>query len=334
MPTIARMSPLKVLYTDPGRLGVALAQPLYKEAGIEVELLNLDHHDIDWPRYLAAAAGADAIVCHRVPISRRVVEAAPRLKIALRHGVGYEELDVEALTDHGIPACNVPDYGPEEVAMHALSLLLALRRQLLPLDRSVRSGQWTHLPENRKIHRLSTQTAGIVGVGRIGSAFAVRAKAIFGRVIACDPFVPSSKFEDLGVEAVAFDHLLKEADAVTLHVPSSSETFHLVGEPQLRLMKPTAVLANTSRGIVVDQLALATALREGTIEGAACDVWEHEPPPGDHPLLDCPNFIASSHSAWYSEEGLVDMQIKATQEVIRVLAGEPPLNPVNDWRRR
>jgi D-3-phosphoglycerate dehydrogenase len=282
---------------------------------------------------LAAVADADAVVCHRVRIERRVIEAATKLKLALRHGVGYEELDVEALTERGIPACNVPDYGSEEVAMHALSMLLALRRQLLPIDRSLRAGQWTHLPEGRPMHRLSTQTAGIVGLGRIGSAFAVRSKAIFGRLIGTDPYVPAESFAELGVEPVALDELLRAADAITLHVPSSAETFHLIGEPQLQLMKPDAVLANTSRGVVVDQLALAKALQEGGIEGAACDVWEHEPPPADHPLFACPNFIASSHSAWYSEEGLVDMQIKAAQEVVCVLSGEPPRNAVNDWQR-
>ncbi|MFI5268797.1 MAG: C-terminal binding protein [Chloroflexota bacterium] len=326
------MSRLKVVYTDPGRLGVDVARPLLEQAGLQLELLNLDHHDIDWPKYLAAAEEADAIVCHRVPVSRRVIEAAPQLKIALRHGVGYEELDVEALTDHGIPACNVPDYGPEEVAMHALSLLLALRRQLLPLDRSVRAGQWTHLPEGRQIHRLSAQTAGIAGLGRIGSAFAVRAKAIFGRLVAYDPYIPAERFAGLGVEPVGFDELLRDADVITLHVPSTAETHHLIGEPQLRAMKRSAAVVNTSRGLVVDQLALARALQEGWIEGAACDVWEQEPASLSHPLLACSNFIASSHSAWYSEEGLIDMQVKAAEEVIRVLHGEPPRSAVNHWR--
>lgn len=327
------MPRLKVVYTDPGRLGVDLARPMLEQAGVQVELLNLDHNDVDWPQYLAAVADADAIVCHRVPVNRRVLEAAPRLKIALRHGVGYEELDVEALTEYGIPACNVPDYGPEEVAMHALSLLLALRRQLFQLDRSVRAGQWTHLPEGRQIHRLSTQTAGIIGLGRIGSAFAVRAKAIFGRLLACDPYISSDRFAELGAEPASLDDLLRTADVITLHVPSTAETHHLIGEPQLRLMKATAVLANTSRGLVVDQIALAKALQEGSIEGAACDVWEQEPAVTTHPLLGCSNFIASSHSAWYSEEGLVDMQVKATQEVIRVLQADPPRNAVNDWQR-
>lgn len=322
----------KVVYTDAGRLGVTQAAPIYEQAGVKVELLNLDHHHLDWAAYLAAAADADAIVCHRVPVDQRVIDAAPKLKIALRHGVGYEELDVDALARAGIPACNVPDYGPEEVAMHALSLLLALRRQLLALDASVRAGKWTHLPEGRKIHRLSVQTAGIVGLGRIGSAFAPRAKAIFGRVLAVDPYVDPARFAELGVEAVGLEELLRQSDAITLHVPSTKETQHLIDEQALRLMKPSAVLANTSRGPVVDQLALAEALQAGRLEGAACDVWEHEPPAPDHPLLSCPNFIASSHSAWYSEEGLVDMQIKAAEEVIRVLAGEPPRNAVNDWQ--
>jgi D-3-phosphoglycerate dehydrogenase len=327
------MSRMKVLYTDPGRLGVTVAQPYFEQAGIDVQLLNLDHNALDWDAYLAAIENADAVICHRVPVNRRAIEGASKLKIALRHGVGYEELDVQALTDHGIPACNVPDYGPEEVAMHALSLLLALRRQLFPIDRSVREGKWTHLPEGRPIHRLSTQTVGIVGLGRIGSAFALRAKAIFGRLLACDPYVDPARFSECGVTPVALDELLRESDVLTLHVPSSPETHHLVGKSQLRLMKPTAVLANTSRGVIVDQLALAEALQEGWIEGAACDVWEQEPARRDHPLLTCPNFIASSHSAWYSEEGLLDMQVKAAEEVIRVLRGEPPRNPVNDWRR-
>ncbi|HEX6512749.1 MAG TPA: C-terminal binding protein [Chloroflexota bacterium] len=325
------MAPPKVVYTDPGRLGIERARPLYEQAGVEVELLGLDHHNIDWRAYLAAMAGADAVVCHRVPVGRRAIEAAPRLKIALRHGVGYEELDVAALADAGIPACNVPDYGSEEVAMHALSMLLALRRQLFALDRSVRAGQWTHLPEGRKIHRLSRQTAGIVGLGRIGTAFADGARAIFGRVIACDPYIPAARFAQVGVERVGLEDLVRESDVITLHVPGTPETHHLIGEAQLRLMKPSAVLANTSRGPVVDQVALARALQEGWIEGAACDVWEHEPAPLDHPLLGCPNFMASSHSAWYSEEGLDDMQVKAAQEVLRVLGGQPPLYAVNDW---
>ncbi len=327
------MSQPKVLYTDAGRLGIAEAKPIYDAAGVRLELLGLDHQNLDWPRYLAAAADADAIVTHRAPVNRQVVEAAPKLKIALRHGVGYEELDLDALAERGIPACNVPDYGSEEVAMHALSMLLALRRQLFPLDRSVRAGQWTHLPQDRRIHRLSAQTAGIIGLGRIGSAFAARAKSIFGRVIACDPYIENARFGELGVERVGLERLLREADVVTLHVPATSETRHLIGEAQLRLMKPNAVLANTARGPVVDQLALARALQEGWIEGAACDVWEHEPPQLDHPLFQCANFIASSHSAWYSEEGLEDMQLKAAQEVLRVLAGEPPRYAVNEWQK-
>jgi len=324
---------LKVVYTDAGRLGIAEAKPIYDAAGVTVELLGLDHHNLDWDAYLAAAAQADAIVCHRTPVSQRVLDAAPKLKIALRHGVGYEELDIEVLAERGIPACNVPDYGSEEVAMHALSMLLALRRQLFPLDRSVREGKWSHLPEGRPIHRLSVQTAGIIGLGRIGSAFAARAKAIFGRVIACDPYVDVVRFAQLGVEHVELDQLLRESDAITLHIPSTAETRHLIGEPQLRLMKPSAVLANTARGPVVDQLALAKALGEGWMEGAACDAWEHEPVQLDHPLLRCANFIASSHSAWYSEEGLRDMQIKAAHEVLRVLNGQPPMYAVNDWQR-
>ncbi|MHB8620845.1 MAG: C-terminal binding protein [Chloroflexota bacterium] len=322
-----------VVYTDLNNADFSVEERLYGEFGASFEYLDLDHNNVDQEEYLRAAARADALLTQRLSVTRQVVAAAPRLKIAVRMGVGYEVLDLEALAERGIPACNVPDYGSEEVAVHALSMLLALRRQVVVYDRDVRAGGWRYLPEGRQIHRLSGQVAGVVGLGRIGSAFAQRAKALFGRVLAADPYVPDEAFTRLGVERVALDGLLRESDVVSLHVPLTAETRYLIGEDELRRMKPTALLANTSRGPVLDQLALAAALREGRLEGAACDVWEHEPALADHPLFSCPNVLASPHVAWYSEEGRVDMKVKAAQEVIRVLSGQPPLNAVNDWQR-
>jgi len=176
--------------------------------------------------------------------------------------------------------------------------------------------------------RLTNQTAGVIGLGRIGSEFAQRARALFGQVLACDPYIPSSAFSAVGVEPVGLDELLRRSHNVSIHVPLTTRTRHMIGARELGLMQPTAVLVNTSRGAVVDQLALAEALNAGVIEGAACDVWEHEPASLDHPLFQCANFIASPHVAGISVEGQIDNRTKQAKEVVRVLTGYPPLNPV------
>jgi D-3-phosphoglycerate dehydrogenase len=212
--------------------------------------------------------------------------------------------------------------------MHALSLMLALRRRIVYFDCQLRNGLWRGWPKSLPMWRLTNQTVGIIGLGRIGSEFAKRARVIFGEVLACDPYVPAEVFEKAGVRSVALDELLERSDNVTLHVPLTSKTRHIIGPTQLRRMKPTSVLVNTSRGQVVDQLALAEALQSRTIEGAACDVWEHEPARLDHPLFECDNFIGSPHVAGLSVEGNADNRTKQAQEVVRVLQGQPPRSPV------
>lgn len=321
----------RVLYTDRGDYGVGfdVEQPIYDSLGVEIVDARLNHNAIDWDRYAELLADADALVCFRMPISRRAVDAAPKLKVAVRAGVGYENFDLAAFAERGIPACNVPDYGSEDVAVHALSMTLALRRRIVFFDDMVRQGIWRGWPEQLPMFRLSGQTAGIVGLGRIGSEYARRAKALFGQVLACDPYLSPDVFEQLGVERVDLDTLLARSDSVTLHTPLTSTTRHLIGPRELGLMKRNAVLINTSRGEVVDQLALAEALQNGVIEGAACDVWEYEPAKLDHPLLACKNFITSPHVAGNSVEGGIDNRRKQAQEVVRVLRGEAPRNPVS-----
>jgi D-3-phosphoglycerate dehydrogenase len=324
------MSRFKVLYTDRGDYSVDfdLERPIYAAIGAEIVDARLDHNAIDWDVYERHLAEADALICFRMPVDRRALYAAPKLKVAVRSGVGYENFDLQAFQERGIPACNVPDYGSEEVAMHALSLMLALRRRVLYFDCQLRTGLWRGWPKSLPMWRLTNQTVGIIGLGRIGSEFARRARVIFGQVLACDPYLPAEAFSAAGVEAVGLDELLERSDNVTLHVPLTSKTRHFIGEPQLRRMKPTSVLVNTSRGLVLDQLALAAALQSGTIEGAACDVWEHEPARLDHPLFECDNFIGSPHVAGLSVEGNADNRTKQAHEVVRVLQGQPPRNPV------
>jgi D-3-phosphoglycerate dehydrogenase / 2-oxoglutarate reductase len=325
------MSQFRVLYTDRGDYShdFSIEEPLYEAIGAHIVDAHLNHNAIDWDGYAAYLGEADAVICFRMPVNRRALEVAPRLKVAVRSGVGYENFDLAAFAERGIPACNVPDYGSEEVAVHALSQILALRRQVVFFDRALRNGQWRGAPGELDMHRLSRQTAGVIGLGRIGSAFATRARALFGQVLACDPFVAPEAFAAAGTEPAGLDELLRRSDVVTLHVPLTRSTRHMIGERELGLMKPSAVLVNTSRGAVLDQLALACALNAQTIEGAACDVWEHEPTPLDHPLLKCANFLASPHVAGISVEGSIDNRTKQAQEVVRVLTGQPPLNQVH-----
>lgn len=320
------MARFKVLYTDRGDYSVDfdVERPIYEAIDAEIVDARLDHNNLDWEAFEGHLRDADAIVCFRVAVDRRVVAAAPRLKLAVRSGVGYDNLDLAALAERGIPGCNVPDYGSEEVALHALSLMLALRRCVVFFDAALREGYWRGWPGRLPLHRVSLQTVGIVGLGRIGREFAKRAQPLFGHILACDPYIT-----DFGsAEAVTLEELLAKADAVTLHVPLTDETHHLIGARQLAMMKRNAVLVNTSRGAVVDQIALADALKNGTIEGAACDVFEREPADLNHPLFSCSNFIATPHVAGLSVEGNIDNRTKQAQEVVRVLQGQPPRNPV------
>jgi D-3-phosphoglycerate dehydrogenase len=320
----------RVLYTDRGDYSqdFSIERPLYDEIDAEIVDARLNHNAIDWDAYSTYLADADALICFRMPVNRRALDAAPRLRVAVRSGVGYENFDLAAFAERGIPACNVPDYGSEEVAVHAFSQIMALRRRVLYFDRTLRQGYWRGAPDELPLWRLSNQTVGIIGLGRIGSQFARRALAFFGEVLACDPYIPAEAFAAVGARPAELDELLRRSDNVTLHVPLTSRTRHMIGARELGLMKPAAVLVNTSRGQVVDQLALAEALDRGVIEGAACDVWEHEPAQPDHPLFKCANFIGSPHVAGISVEGSIDNRTKQAQEVVRVLLGEPPLNQV------
>ncbi len=320
-----------VLYADRGNyaIGFEAERAVFDAIGATIVDARLDHNHIDRAEYNRLLKDADAVICHRMPVDREAIAAAPKLKVVVRSGVGFENLDLDALTERGIPGCNVPDYGPEDVAMHAFSMALALREQLFLFDHGLRAGVWRGWEGYREVHRLTRLTAGVVGLGRIGTEFAKRAKAIYGRVIACDPYISSEVFEHLGVEKVDFDELLQQSDVVTLHVPLTDETTHLINEAALRRMKRTAVIVNACRGKVVDQMALARALNEGWIDGAACDVWEQEPPDPNHPLFSCSNFICSPHVAGFAEESQEDLRLKQAQEVARVLSGEPPRNRVN-----
>ncbi len=299
-------------------------QRVLEPLGVELRAQQCRSED----EIIALAQDADAVLNCYAKMTARVIEGLKRCKIIARYGIGVDNVDLVAATRAGILVTNVPDYCIDEVSDHALALLLSLARRIVLADGAVRAGAWD-VVAHAGIRRLCGQTLGLVGFGKIAIAVAAKAQSFGLRVLACDPYLDSKAMAPHGVQAVDFDGLLAESDAVSIHVPLSPETRNLIGARELARMKPTAFLINTSRGGIVDELALAEALKAGRIGGAALDVLSAEPPPPDHPLRKLPNVILTPHLAFYSRESVIELQTKAAEEVARALKGEPPRSPVN-----
>ncbi len=255
-----------------------------------------------------------------------VIAQLERCKIIARGGVGVDNIDLEAARANGIQVTYVPDYCVDEVSDHAMAFILYFARKIEAGIAEVEKGGWGIAPL-RPIAPLRGATLGVVGIGRIGAALADKARAFGMRIIANDPFAPESVFENLGAEKVVLTRIWDESDYISLHVPLMHETRGIVNVEALERMKSDAVLINVARGELVDEGALAAALRKNDIRGAGLDVLKQEPPPPDHPLLGLPNCRVTPHSAWYSTAALEDMRRKAAMDVLRVLRGEDPLYP-------
>lgn len=278
---------------------------------------------------VAALEGLDpvALVTQWAPITPRVLDLCPRLKVVSRNGIGVDNIDLEHCQQRGIVVTNSPRYCIREVADHALALLLALSRKLLFTTDQVRSGGWGSeflVP----IRRLSECTLGVIGMGSIGRAVVERARPFFGQVIGHDAHVTDVMVAGQTVPLYSLDDVLSCSDFVTLHVPGTPETTHLINAQTLARMKPGAYLVNTCRGIVVDTEALAEALSSGHLRGAGLDVFEQEPLPGDHPLRFFPEVIITPHVAYYSEESTADVRRDTCVNIVNVLSGQPPVNRV------
>jgi D-3-phosphoglycerate dehydrogenase len=277
---------------------------------------------------IEAVRDADALVNTQIPITGEVMDAAPGLKGVVRSGVGFDNVDLEAATRRGVWVANVPDYCAEEVASHALALLLSLARKVVIIDAQMRAGVWD--PNRAQpIFRLSECTLGVIGCGRIGQTLVRLASGLKMQVLGYDPYLPAEAAREAGIKLCALDEVLRESDLISLHLPLSNASRHLISTRELALMKATAYLVNTARGGLIDGAALAEALGAGRIAGAALDVFETEPLPEDHPLRSASNLILNYHIAWYSEQSLTTLREKAVQEAIRLARGEPPLHPVN-----
>jgi D-3-phosphoglycerate dehydrogenase / 2-oxoglutarate reductase len=274
-------------------------------------------------------AAADAILVNLFPMTADIIEGLSKCQVISRYGVGYDNVDVEAATRKGIWVARVPDYCFEDVADHALALLLACVRKIPYKDRMVREGRW-NLHKDQPCYRMAGRTLGIIGYGNAGRCLHRKVFGFgFARVLVCDPNVRASVIRAAGAVPVPFSNLIAESDFISLHVPLTAETRHMIGAAQLAAGKRGAILVNTSRGPVVDEQALAEALRNGQLAGAGLDVFEEEPVPRGSPLRSLDNVIFTDHAGWYSEESVVELKTKAAQNVAAVLTGGAPAYPVN-----
>jgi D-3-phosphoglycerate dehydrogenase len=276
---------------------------------------------------LEIARDADAVLTTYAKVTADMISQMARCRVIARFGIGVDNVDIPAATSAGIVVTRVPDYCLDEVSDHAMALLLALVRKIPASNARTQSGRW-EMRAVVPIHRLRGTVLGLVAFGQIPQLVAPKAQAFGIRVVTCDPFVSRQTVAAAGVQQVDFDELVRISDYISIHTPLLPATRHLFNADVFRRMKPTAYLINTARGPIIDEAALASALDQGELAGAALDVMEQEPPSGS-PLLGRDNVIVTPHTSFYSEESLVDLQTKAAEEVLRVLSGQAPRNPVN-----
>lgn len=276
---------------------------------------------------LAVARDADAVLTTYAKMPADLILQLTRCRIIARFGIGVDNVDIPAASSRGIVVTRVPDYCLDEVSDHAMALLLALVRKIPSSNARTHAGRW-EMKAVTPIHRLRGTVLGLAAFGQIPQLLAPKAQAFGMRVAAHDPYVSEEAFTRAGVERVDFDELLRISDYLSIHTPLIPATHHLFGAEVFARMKPTAYLINTARGPIVDEMALARALDQNQLAGAALDVMEQEPPV-QSPLFGRDNVILTPHTSFYSEESLVDLQTKAAEEVRRVLTGKPARNPVN-----
>ena len=317
------MPSLLVAVADSVFPNLDLARAVVSRAGAELRLASQPTQD----GIVAAAREADALLVTYAKINADMIREMKKCRIISRFGIGVDNVDIEAATRAGIVVTKVPDYCIDEVSDHAMALLLSLIRKIPFSSARAHAGRW-EMPAVTPIHRLRGTVLGLVGFGRIPQLVAPKAASFGFKVVAYDPYVASEIFTRAGVESVDFAQLLSVSDFISIHSPLLPETRNLFNADAFRRMKPTAYLVNTARGPIVDEAALAEALDAGQLAGAALDVMPQEPPSGS-PLLGRTNVILTPHISFYSEESLVELQTKAAEEVLAVLTGKAPRNPVN-----
>ncbi len=327
------MANFKAVVTDYIESDLAYEAEKLAALGIDFEAFQLKFRPED--EVYAAIKDADVVVVNMVKMTDSLLKRLTRCKLIIRHGIGYDNVDVEACTRYGIQFAYQPDYCKEDVAEHAIALIFACARHLFRartcLEKSSAAGAWD-FSNLFPVYRLDGKTLGILGVGRIGSRVFRKLRSFGFRIIACDPYLCSNRkteLEEQGLRFVDKATLFKTSDFITVHTPLNNETRKIVNAEMLELMKPTAYLVNTARGPMVDTPALAAALREKRIAGAAIDVFDVEPPAPDYELFGLDNAILSPHMGWASEEAGWEIRESILADIISAFNGRSARCVVN-----
>jgi D-3-phosphoglycerate dehydrogenase len=306
---------IKPVIPEEAILKEAGASLVYGDAKNETELIELTRD-------------ADAIINYLAKVTARVINSLERCQVIVRRGIGYDSVDVSAATAKGIPVVNVPEYCTDEVADHAMALLLSTARKVITGREQTKSGGW-NFKELLPIPALKDSTLGLVGFGKIPRAVAARARCFGFKIQTSDPFIPVELAAEHGVDLVSLDELLASSDFISIHAPLTNDTHGMISKREFALMKPSAVLINTARGPVVDEAALIEALKKKQITFAALDVVTQEPPAADNPLRQLHNVTLTPHIAWYSERSAQVLGEKVGREIVRVFKGYFPKSLVN-----
>lgn len=307
-----------------------LVSDSFSPEGLKIleENAEVDYKPDITPTELEAQVGNyDALVVRsRSKVNAKVIESGKNLKVVGRAGVGVDNIDVEKATEKGIVVVNAPHGNTISAAEHAIALLTSLARNIAQANYSIKQGEWKR-PEYTGVE-LNRKTLGVIGVGRIGSEVARRARAMGMKVSGYDPYITPEQAEKTGIELASFEELLKESDFITLHLPINATTYHLIGEKELAMMKPGVRIVNCARGGLVDEDALCKAIQDGKVAGAALDVFEQEPP-DKCKLLEFDNVIATPHLGALTREAQSNVARQVSEQVIRTLQGEPIVSAVN-----
>jgi D-3-phosphoglycerate dehydrogenase / 2-oxoglutarate reductase len=323
----------RVVLTDSDRFPFRSADlQRLSSAGVDVsEVPGHDARDI-----AAAAKGCHAVFVFSGKFDAALLKQLVGCRVIARCGVGYDNIDIAAAHALGMTVTYVPDYGAEDVADHAIALVLSCARRLSYCDRAVHDGLWPSFADLGPMRRIAGRTLGLIGYGQIARHVAARARALKMEVLAHDPLVDQDAGVLLGVSLVSLTEVLGASHFVSVHVPLRPATRHLIDATAIAKMRPDSYLINTSRGAVVDEDALVAALDAGQISGAALDVLEQEPPPAESPILRQPNVLVTPHSAAFTQEAFGDLCRTAITDVLLVLRGSPPRFPVPElaaWSR-
>lgn len=316
---------IKVIISDCDHASIEIERSILDEAKVEFELQqNKTEEDV-----IQNCRQAVVILNQYAPFTEKVLASLPSLKLIIRYGVGVNNIDLEAATKYGIQVCNVPDYGTHEVADHAVALMLALTRKIPLMNSHVKNGQWDY-QKSIPIYRHREQTVGVVGLGRIGSAFAKKVQGLGMKVIAFDPSKKQKALaEDLQfVEFTSFNQLIQTSDIISIHCPSDG-AYHMFDKGVFKAMQSHSYLINVSRGGIIDEASLYEAIVNGEIAGAALDVSETEPIDSKSSLLQLDEVICTPHMAWYSEQAAQELKRKVAEEAVRYLEGHQVHYPVN-----